>query len=219
MNDRFAPLVEPFLQSVIATRRRIAGPAADHPGLDEVHDELMRLIRKARHAAASLDRPADYTEMAEYALVYWADEVLINSSWAHAEDWRKHRLLEQALYREAVGGDAFFEKAKRARAESTDALETFFLCVALGFQGRYARDRARRPRWHDSGPVDPALLQWVGDAYRRVRPALEPFLPRDDDEGGGPARLPGRALFLRVSVLTALTVLSTMIALILSEHL
>src|SRR5262245_50565533 len=83
MNDRFASLVDPIVQFVIETLRRISGPDAEHPGLDEVHAGLVRLVEGSRRSARAM-RSSDgagrhYLELAEYALVYWADEVLIRS--------------------------------------------------------------------------------------------------------------------------------------------
>jgi type VI secretion system protein ImpK len=210
MNERFSLLVDPIFRYVLETQRRIEGHGAQ-PGLDEVHDELIRLIKKARRSAASYDRPRHYTELAEYALVYWADEVLINSAWVHAENWRSTRLLEWELYQEAVAGDKFFTKAETARMQSRDALETFFLCVAMGFQGRFAVSKKPLPRWLGAGSVHPGLREWSKDAYRHVRENLTRLMPRDDARTDGETMvLPGRRLLLRVSVLTAITVLSTL---------
>jgi type VI secretion system protein ImpK len=213
MNEQFSRLVEPIIRYMINIQRRLVGPGTGHPSLDEVHDELVRLFKESRSSAASYERPRDYTDLAEYALVYWADEVLINSDWAHADEWRGNRLLEWELYQENVAGDKFFTKAEVARAQSRDALETFFVCVALGFQGRYATDKARRPRWRGSGMAHPQLREWATEAYRLIRETQERLFPREDaDFDSDPAPLPGRTLLLRVSILISITVLSTLAA-------
>jgi hypothetical protein len=218
MSPHFARLVDPILRYMLDAQRRFAGAGAGHPGIDEVHDDLLRLFTEARSSAASCDDPRGYTELAEYALVYWVDEILINSEWAHAEGWRGDRLLEWELYKENVAGDEFFAKAEAAVRRSPDALEVFFHCVALGFQGRYARDKARRPRWQGGGPVHPELSEWVRETYGLVREGLREFLPRDGADPGDLGPLPGRRLLLRVSLLTALTTLSTLTAWILVQH-
>ena len=198
------------MKYVIDVRRRIAGPRAEHPGIDEVHDDLVNLIERSREAAAKVVRPRDYIELAERALVYWADEVLINSGWEHAETWRKVGLLEMTFYNATVAGHEFFVLAEQARARSRDALETFFLCLALGFQGRYARDGTH---------AHPELARFGVEAYRLVRPQLERFLPDEEVGPGESVPLPGRKLLLRVSVLTAVTVLATLAGWILTVHL
>jgi type VI secretion system protein ImpK len=219
MNQSFARLVDPILRYMFVVQRRFVGAGVGHPTIDEVRDELLRLFAEARSSSASYESSRDYTELAEYALVYWVDEVLLTSEWAHADRWRGDRLLEWELYRENVAGDEFFAKAEAARVRSLDALEVFFLCVALGFQGRYAQDEGRRPRRRGGSPVHPQLEDWARETYPLVRENLKEFLPRqgaDTADDLGP--LPGRTLLLRVSVLTALTTLSTLTAWILIQH-
>ncbi len=152
--------------------------------------------------------------------MYWADEVLINSDWIHAQQWRGNRLIEWELYQEAVAGDKFFTKAEAARGQSRDALETFFLCVTLGFQGRFALERGMRPRWRGRGSVHPELLAWGKETYRIVRTDLDRFLPRDDLQNDGePPVLPGHRLLLRASILIGITVVATIASWIASTYL
>jgi hypothetical protein len=229
MNDAFARLVDPFFRYVIGLQRRFDEPAAGHPALVAVQGELVRLVQSARESAWSCDRPGDFTDLAEYALVYWADEVLINSRWAHAGQWLAQGLLEDRLYGipvgGAIGGHDFYAKAALARLRSRDAFEVFFLCVALGFQGQYAPDAGRRARWPGAGAADPLPLElrrWVAEAHAEVRPRLSKFLgddPGTGDDDAPPGALPGRTLLLRASVLTAVTVLGTLAAWIVTEHL
>jgi type VI secretion system protein ImpK len=212
MDDQFARLVDPIIKYVIDTLKRIAGPRAEQPDVDEVHKELVSLIQRSREAAAAADRSRDYTRLAERALVYWADEVLINSGWEHAETWREHKLLEKRFYNETVAGDEFFVLAEQARIQSRDALETFFLCLALGFQGRHASGGTQ---------VGSPLERLGAGTYRLVRPQLRRFLP-DEEGAGAPGEsvpLPGTALLLRVSALTFVTVLASLAGWIMSVYL
>jgi type VI secretion system protein ImpK len=202
MNDSFARLVDPFFQEVIRLQEGFSDPTSAHPSVSEVHDRLVALIQESRQAAAVYHRPRDYTELAEYALVYWADEVLIGSGWVHAKDWLTEGLLEDRLYTTMVGGNDFFKKAERAHTRSRDALETFFVCVMLGFRGCY--------RGHDLKP-------WVEETYQAIyhsAPSLAHDSPAD-----GPGALLGRTLLLRASVLAMITVLATLAALIATAHL
>jgi len=219
MDNQFAPLVDPIVQYVLDIQRRIAGPRDSHPGADDVYDELVRLFQKSRQAAATLDRPRDYTELAERALVYWADEVLINSNWEHAQTWLLNKLLERTFYQERVAGSEFFARAKLAKVQSRDALETFLLCTALGFRGMYARDDGQVVRNTANRRVDPELARIGLDYYQQVRPQIKPFWAEDPKGASETPSLPGRTLLLRVSILTAVTVLTTLGVWILTEHL
>ena len=79
--------------------------------------------------------------------MYWIDEILITSTWKHAQEWTNH-ILEFSLYRESAAAIRFFEKANEAeKRDSTDPLEVFFLCVALGFRGELSSDEEELRRW------------------------------------------------------------------------
>ncbi|MBX6313762.1 MAG: DotU family type IV/VI secretion system protein [Isosphaeraceae bacterium] len=209
MKEPFSQLVTPVIQYVIDLQRRLQ--RGEDPGLREVRDQLLGLLDEAeQRATAASDLAADY-DLAKHALVYWIDEVLINSRWSQAADWREH-ILEWDFFRERLGGEKFFDKAEEAeRRAGTDPLEVFFLCVALGFQGKYA---ARRPE----------LQRWAARVFGRIAAGASPperFLPDDpDDATNAPLQpLPGKTVLLAVSVLTSVTVLVTLACFLLSVHL
>lgn len=133
MNDAFAAKVYPAILYTLSLVERIQSGRGHEP---TVKDEMPRL---KQYLAAFDTRGADReeNELARAALTYWMDEVLINSSWSRADEW-KNNTLERDLYGARDRAWEFFEKAKQARSQNqTNALETFFLCAALGFQGVY----------------------------------------------------------------------------------
>src|SRR4051794_33225383 len=135
MTDPFANLVSPVFQAVIDLQSRLA-QGEDPPIAPEREQILLALDEAERKAAVSSQLSHDF-ELAKYALVYWIDEVLINSPWRHAMEWRQ-QILEWDIYQERLRADRFFEKGQEAESlANTDPLETYFLCVALGFRGRY----------------------------------------------------------------------------------
>ena len=113
-------------------------------------------------------------------LVYWIDEILITSTWAHAQEWTNH-ILEFHFYRESAAAIRFYEKAIEAeKRDSTDPLETFFLCVVLGFRGELASQDEEIRRWALPGPR----------ANRRRGEAPRP-IPAGADAAPGRARARG----------------------------
>lgn len=209
MNDAFAELVGPIFQHVIDFQDRLE--QGDHPALEAEREHILTLLEEStQRARTARELSADF-ELAKYALVYWIDEVLINSTWTHAEAWRK-QILEWDFYRENVGGDRFFEKAREGEELSnTDALETFYLCVALGFRGKYA--------------FTPTELQnWSARGYAKIVAGSkqpERFLPDDardvEIEPLGP--LPGKSILLAVSILVSISALVTLVCFLLAVHL
>jgi type VI secretion system protein ImpK len=208
VTDAFAELVAPLFGRVVALQQGFE--RGEHPALEPVRAEVLALLAEADARAAADGHLARDFALARAALVYWTDEVLINSSWSHAAEWGQH-ILEWDLYRERLRADRFYERAAEAeRLAGTDPLETFFLAVALGFRGRLA--------------LDPAELRaWADRVYARIaasRTQPERFLPEEPRAGGsGLEPLPGKAMLLRTSVLVSVTAIVTLACFLLSVHL
>jgi type VI secretion system protein ImpK len=199
MTDPFANLVSPVFQYVIDLQQHLE--QGQGPALEPEREQILALLAEADQKAATSSQLAHDYELARHALVYWIDEVLINSPWKHALEWRQ-RILEWDLFQERLRADRFYEKAQEAEAlAGTDPLETYYLCVALGFRGRYVDSPAE-------------LRKWADRVYNRiVSGGQQPdkFLP-DEANVGEPLRpLPGPSILLAVSILVSITALFTLV--------
>jgi type IV/VI secretion system ImpK/VasF family protein len=173
--QRGMDLKERFLQSAPVLR----GDGELHRTVDETQGELKRLLQDRRWTAAGQDGggrlPATHDESflgIRYALVCWLDEIFIHDCPLLAPHWNE-RKLEHQLYGTNDRATAFLRQAQLAegRAEG-DALEVYFLCALLGFQGE----------WHNK-PED--WQAWVA----RVRTQL-PERQRPDPPGLDPPAPP-----------------------------
>jgi type VI secretion system protein ImpK len=204
MTDPFASVVGPVFQYVIDLQQRLE--EGENPSLESERKQITELLAEADQKAGSLGQLAHDYDLARHALVYWIDEVLINSAWRSALEWRQ-RILEWELYGERLRADRFYEKAHEAEAlASTDALEVFYLCVALGFRGRQVDSPAE-------------LRQWTQRVYNRiVSGSQQPdkFLPDDPTEYKPLRPLPGPSILLTMSILVSITVLFTVVCFVLA---
>ena len=75
---------------------------------------------------------------ARYALVAFIDEQIMRSDWAGRAEWMA-RPLQLELYRENTAGENFFVRLRALlRAGNRPvAVEIYYLCLVLGFQGAY----------------------------------------------------------------------------------
>jgi type VI secretion system protein ImpK len=198
MTDSFASIVSPVFQYLIDLQDRLE--EGESPGLEREREQMMDLLAEADQKAGTSSQIAHDYELARHALVYWIDEVLINSPWKYALEWRQ-RILEWDLYQERLRADRFYEKAHEAEAlASTDPLEVFYLCVALGFRGRLADNPAE-------------LRRWAERVYNRIvagSQQADKFLPDEPTEREPLRPLPGPSLLLAVSILVAITALFTL---------
>lgn len=95
---------------------------------------LERMVSDGRRMGIS---DADLAE-ARYALVAFIDEQVMRSDWAGRAEWMA-RPLQLELYRENTAGENFFVRL-RALLRAGDrplAVEIYYLCLVLGFQGAY----------------------------------------------------------------------------------
>ncbi|MEO6810779.1 MAG: DotU family type IV/VI secretion system protein, partial [Isosphaeraceae bacterium] len=110
---------------------------------------------------------------------------------------------------ERLGGEQFYDKAREAESlTSTDPLEAFYLCVALGFQGKFGSNRLELQRWGER-------------VYGRIASGGKPperFLPDESREVEPIQPLPGKTVLLTVSILVSATALITLACFILAVH-
>jgi type VI secretion system protein ImpK len=160
MQDAIAQLVYPVLSYGLRLQERMdQGEQADLDQEQAILKEMLLSDRAARqwldYGGESVSR-TDHEEVflgIRYALVCWLDE-LFTSSAAWGGRWNEQK-LEVELYGTNDRAWKFWRQAELAQSRAgTDAVEAFFLCVALGFRGelrerpdRLARNWGACPNW------------------------------------------------------------------------
>jgi type VI secretion system protein ImpK len=81
--------------------------------------------------------------------VAFLDESVLNSQAPIAADWRRQPLQEE-LFGRAIAGNVFFQNLKQLlrrndSADLADMLEIYYLCMLLGYGGRYSYGAATAP--------------------------------------------------------------------------
>ncbi len=103
---------------------------------DELHQRVHSgLDALAREAAGQGFTAADI-EDTRYALAAYLDEMVQFSSWPGKQQWAT-RPLQVELFGEQLAGVKFFERLQQVGARSKEVLEVYYLCLSLGFRGRY----------------------------------------------------------------------------------
>jgi type VI secretion system protein ImpK len=202
MTDAFAELVMPIFQNVIALQNRLS--AGESPTLDDAKRQIKSWIEASEQRAVVNPALAADFDLAKFGLVAWIDEVLTESDWGKKVDWgSQEHVLEWDLYRSHIRAVKFYERAARAeRQQSLDPLETYLLCVCLGFRGEKALD----PR---------AFQDWIKRVYERITDASplssRPFPDDGETPAGNLGPLRGPSLLVTVSILFAITALTTVL--------
>ena len=130
------------------------------------------LLKKAGQEAAERGYAGEDTRVATFAVVALLDETVLSLGNPVFHDWQRAPLAIE-LYGMGVAGEIFFSSLDRllARKDSTtlaDLLEVYYLCLLLGFGGRYGRGGSADLRDYTNR---------VGDRIRQIRGASLPLSP------------------------------------------
>ena len=186
VRELLAPGLNPLVQAaspllLLAGQLRGTLAVPDLVGLRRhALDELRRFESHAREAGTA----NEVVLSARYALCAALDEAVLSTPWGAQSEWAQQPLLV-ALHREAWGGEKFFEMLDRISQDPDrhiDLLELLYLCLAVGFAGKYhvlTRGDARLAEIKQDvyrlirsrrGAVNPELaLRWRGVDDRRSR--------------------------------------------------
>ncbi len=120
-----------------------SAPEAQRPDSGVLRSRLLGALDQIAKHPGMQAVPADEFEEARFALVVWADEVVLRSEWSGREDWFRDPMQLQ-LFRTNRGGNEFYERLEALRPEQHHAREIYFLCLCMGFEGQWAGYEAER---------------------------------------------------------------------------
>lgn len=111
--------------------------ALRHPDPDDLRDSLQDLVEAFEASAGSAGSPKETVDAAMYALCALVDESAAVTPWGG--NWEKTGLV-QKLHGGKPVEDGFFAILDKASADpeaNSDLLEFLYVCLALGYEGRY----------------------------------------------------------------------------------
>jgi type VI secretion system protein ImpK len=110
-----------------------------HPDPARLHRQLLARVKEFETAAQTSGVPQQKVIAARYVLCTFIDEVAAATPWGGSGAWAEHNLLQE-FHDERDGGEKAFKLLERLGedvAANADVLELFYVCIALGFEGRY----------------------------------------------------------------------------------
>lgn len=87
-------------------------------------------------------------QASKFALVAFIDETIIGSEWTNKVNWLAEP-LQLKLFNCFNAGQEFFtrlEQFRQRQRENADVLEVYFLCMSLGFRGKYQLEAPEKVR-------------------------------------------------------------------------
>lgn len=155
---------------LLAAQLRNTAEAPD-PAL--LRDRAIAHIRRFEDTAARAGADAQTSIAARYVLCTMIDEAVLDSPWGEQTGWSRQTLLV-TFHGETYGGEKFFvilDRLCEDMVRHADLVELMYLCLALGFGGKYLVEPGGVSRLADRRE----------DVYRRIMayraatpPALSP---------------------------------------------
>ncbi|MBF4209889.1 DotU family type VI secretion system protein [Pseudomonas sp. RC2C2] len=124
----------PLLALLTRLRSTIA-----HPAPASLRAQLLAYLRQFEERAEAAGVARNEVLLARYALCTALDEAVLSTPWGSGSDWGKQSLLI-TVHNEAWGGEKVFqllEHCLQSPRERLYLLELLYLCMCLGFEGRY----------------------------------------------------------------------------------
>jgi type VI secretion system protein ImpK len=124
----------PLLALLTRLRSTIA-----HPAPASLRAQLLAYLREFEQRANAAGIARNEVLLARYALCTALDEAVLSTPWGSTSEWGKQSLLI-TVHNEAWGGEKVFqllEHCLQSPRERLYLLELLYLCMSLGFEGRY----------------------------------------------------------------------------------
>jgi len=160
-----------------------------HRDIEGLQRQLIGEIRAFENKILQQGTAQDLTRMASYALCSLLDETILGTPWGWQSNWGQKSLLS-IIHKETLGGEKFFpiiEHLRQQPAQNLNLIELCYLCLSLGFQGKYRNapnglnaleqyradlykliqrqrgdfERTLSPRWQGLKDVRNALIRFV----------------------------------------------------------
>lgn len=180
-NDLIA-FAGPVFDLILRLKAGIVQPSNDlRPKIAALLDDFERRGERYRFSSKII-------QVSKFALASFVDETMLSSNFNLKEEWEKNP-LQLEYFGEHLAGNKFFEKLAAMLKQidvTADAVEIYYVCMLLGFKGRYAvyeKDRLL------------SIMQETANALVRagkIRPVeLSPhWLANDQPEPPKPRKMP-----------------------------
>lgn len=151
----------PLLLLAVQLRNSVSQPDAVH-----LREQVITQVRQFESHAQAAGVAAQTITAARYVLCTTLDEAVLNTPWGGQSGWAAKTLLV-VFHGESYGGEKFFVILDRLCADFSrhiDLIELMYICLALGFGGRYQIEA--------DGRVKLADIQ--EELYRRIKSQRTP---------------------------------------------
>src|SRR5687767_2923058 len=132
-NDLIA-FAGPVFDLILRLKAGIVAPS------NELRPQIAKMLTDFEKRAERYRFSPKIVQVSKFALASFVDETVLTNNFPLRDEWEKYP-LQLEYFGEQLAGDKFFDKleAMLKQIDATqDAVEVYYVCMLLGFKGRYA---------------------------------------------------------------------------------
>lgn len=153
-----------IFQEILTVIVRLRSGRQAVPDAEAFRTQMREALRQADQQARVRGYAAEDVSLAIFAVVALLDETILTTRHAVFAHWPRKPLQEE-LFGHHVAGEIFFQNLQgllgcKDSQELADLLEVYYLCMLLGFAGRYGAGGRAELR---------SIMQSVAEKIRRIR--------------------------------------------------
>ncbi len=177
--------VSPLTEAASPLLQLLAGLRTWHsaPDLRSLRERALSGLRALERDGQERGIAADLLRPAHYVLCASIDDLVLTTPWGAASGWAKQTLLA-AFHPDAGGSDKVFDLLRNMQAAPArfgPVIELIYLCLSLGFMGRYREARGdgafEQPRTEAHATIQAQRTAGPTDLSPRWRGAALPYRP------------------------------------------
>jgi type VI secretion system protein ImpK len=195
-----------FFQELFTAIVRLRAHRQEVNNADVFRSQVLYAIKTADQSAKTRGYTDEDVRLGVFAMVAFLDESILNLRQPVFNDWVRKPLQEE-LFGRHVAGEMFFENlqeilGRRDSPEVADLLEVYYLCLLLGYLGRYSISSKGDLR---------ALMGQTDDKIKRIRKSGVDLSPNWalPNETAGPLR--SDPWMRRLTILVAACAIGTLL--------
>jgi type IV/VI secretion system ImpK/VasF family protein len=165
-------LASPLFLYLVTFRRKVRKGYQPEEG--DVRRDLDKILTEMDLKARKDPRLDALYQKAKYPLVILADEIVLNSDWAHGGSWERTP-LEQKHFNTNIGGDKVFMIAEELMHDEDELATILYTAISLGVKGRYHRQPEKLQEVKSK--LYRQLGQYLGDVQNVITPGAYNFAP------------------------------------------
>lgn len=136
----------------------------------EFNRRVDQFLQQYERNARNFGKPVDAIGQAKYAFCALLDEIVLSSDFPLRDEWERMP-LQLRLFGDHLAGEGFFSRLEQLRLDPVnhiEALEVYYTCLLLGFQGRYLLEGEEKLGY---------LKHKLGQEIQQVRGGKADFAP------------------------------------------